>query len=49
MRNTLVVAAVALSAIAGSAIPAAAQGTLKLGYIDPLSGGGASIGEGGLK
>lgn len=49
MRNTLVVAAVALSALAGSAIPAAAQDTLKLGYIDPLSGGGASIGEGGLK
>jgi branched-chain amino acid transport system substrate-binding protein len=26
-----------------------AQDTIKLGYIDPLSGGGASIGEGGLK
>ena len=26
-----------------------AQETVKLGYIDPLSGGGASVGEGGLK
>jgi branched-chain amino acid transport system substrate-binding protein len=25
------------------------QDTVKLGYIDPLSGGGASVGEGGLK
>ena len=49
MRTTLVAAAVALSALAVSAMPAAAQDTLKLGYIDPLSGGGASIGEGGLK
>jgi branched-chain amino acid transport system substrate-binding protein len=29
--------------------PASAQETLKIGYIDPLSGGGASVGEGGLK
>ena len=28
---------------------AAAKETVKLGYIDPLSGGGASVGEGGLK
>ena len=28
---------------------AAAQDTIKIGYIDPLSGGGASIGEHGLK
>ena len=28
---------------------ASAQETVKLGYIDPLSGGGASVGEGGLK
>ncbi|MGC2776109.1 MAG: branched-chain amino acid ABC transporter substrate-binding protein [Bradyrhizobium sp.] len=28
---------------------ASAEDTLKIGYIDPLSGGGASIGEGGLK
>ena len=32
-----------------SAAPALAQDTLKIGYIDPLSGGGASTGEGGLK
>ncbi|MEN3385543.1 MAG: branched-chain amino acid transport system substrate-binding protein, partial [Hyphomicrobiales bacterium] len=29
--------------------PAAAQDTFKIAYIDPLSGGGASIGEVGLK
>ncbi len=29
--------------------PAMAQETVKLGYIDPLSGGGASVGEVGLK
>jgi branched-chain amino acid transport system substrate-binding protein len=29
--------------------PALAQDTVKIGYIDPLSGGGASIGEVGLK
>ncbi|MGJ4882261.1 branched-chain amino acid ABC transporter substrate-binding protein [Bradyrhizobium sp. HKCCYLRH1062] len=28
---------------------AQAEDTVKIGYIDPLSGGGASIGEGGLK
>ncbi len=28
---------------------AMAQETVKIGYIDPLSGGGASVGEGGLK
>ena len=28
---------------------AIAQETVKIGYIDPLSGGGASVGEGGLK
>src|SRR5262249_62085931 len=26
-----------------------AEDTVKIGYIDPLSGGGASVGEGGLK
>ena len=30
-------------------MPAAAEDTVKLAYIDPLSGGGASIGEMGLK
>lgn len=28
---------------------ASAEDTIKIGYIDPLSGGGASVGEGGLK
>jgi branched-chain amino acid transport system substrate-binding protein len=32
-----------------SAAPAFAQDAIKIGYIDPLSGGGASVGEGGLK
>jgi branched-chain amino acid transport system substrate-binding protein len=31
------------------AVPAFAEDTIKIGYIDPLSGGGASIGEVGLK
>jgi branched-chain amino acid transport system substrate-binding protein len=31
------------------AVPASAEDTLKIAYIDPLSGGGASIGEVGLK
>jgi len=31
------------------AVPAFADDTIKIGYIDPLSGGGASIGEVGLK
>ena len=38
--------AVALLTLSGAAH---AQDTLKIGYIDPLSGGGASVGEGGLK
>ena len=32
-----------------AAAPALAQDTVKIGYIDPLSGGGGSVGEGGLK
>jgi branched-chain amino acid transport system substrate-binding protein len=39
----------AAAAIAVATIPAAAEETVKLAYIDPLSGGGASIGEIGLK
>lgn len=38
--------AVALVLLAGGA---QAQSTIKVAYIDPLSGGGASVGEGGLK
>ena len=45
MRRLL--AAVIALPLLGSA--AMAQDTVKFGYIDPLSGGGASVGEGGLK
>jgi branched-chain amino acid transport system substrate-binding protein len=40
------VAAVALPMFSGGAM---AQDTVKIGYIDPLSGGGASVGEVGFK
>jgi branched-chain amino acid transport system substrate-binding protein len=39
----------AAATLAVAALPAAAEDTVKLAYIDPLSGGGASIGEVGLK
>lgn len=48
MRKSLVLAAFALSALGAAAGPAAADGTIKIGYVDPLSGGGASIGQIGL-
>jgi branched-chain amino acid transport system substrate-binding protein len=46
MRRFLIAVAFALPLSAGAAL---AQETLKIGYIDPLSGGGASVGEVGLK
>ncbi len=46
MRKLMIAAAFALPLVGGTAI---AQETVKIGYIDPLSGGGASIGEIGLK
>src|SRR6201997_1585281 len=46
MRKTIITAAMALPLVFGAAH---AQDSLKIGYIDPLSGGGASVGEGGLK
>jgi len=46
MRKLMLAAALTLPL---AAAPAAAQDTLKIGYIDPLSGGGASVGEIGLK
>ena len=49
MRKTLAMTVVALSVLGATAMSAAAEDTVKIGYIDPLSGGGASIGEGGLK
>src|SRR5271163_581901 len=42
------VAGIAL-AFSLTAVPALADDTIKIGYIDPLSGGGASVGEVGLK
>jgi branched-chain amino acid transport system substrate-binding protein len=46
MRKLIITLVLALPAFAGHAH---AQDSIKLGYIDPLSGGGASVGEGGLK
>ncbi|SDF35088.1 branched-chain amino acid transport system substrate-binding protein [Bradyrhizobium brasilense] len=46
MHRLIVAAAAALTVLGG---PASAQESIKIGYIDPLSGGGASVGEGGLK
>jgi branched-chain amino acid transport system substrate-binding protein len=46
MKRLLAAAVIALPMLGSAAI---AQDTVKIGYIDPLSGGGASIGEGGLK
>jgi branched-chain amino acid transport system substrate-binding protein len=46
MRKLMIAAALTLPMFGGVAM---AQETVKIGYIDPLSGGGASIGEVGLK
>ena len=46
MRKLVAMVAAAICLASGAA---AAEDTLKVGYIDPLSGGGASVGEGGLK
>ncbi|QWG25054.1 branched-chain amino acid ABC transporter substrate-binding protein [Bradyrhizobium sediminis] len=46
MRKLVMAAALALPMFG---VPAMAQETVKIAYIDPLSGGGASIGEIGLK
>ena len=46
MRKLMLAAAFALPLVGGTAM---AQETVKIGYIDPLSGGGASVGEIGLK
>jgi branched-chain amino acid transport system substrate-binding protein len=46
MRKIVLAAALALPIFGGSA---SAQETVKIGYIDPLSGGGASVGEVGFK
>src|ERR1700760_2346936 len=49
MRKIFSLTALALSVLGASAMSAAAEDTVKIGYIDPLSGGGASVGEVGLK
>jgi branched-chain amino acid transport system substrate-binding protein len=46
MKRFLAAVAIAAPMFTSAAI---AQETVKIGYIDPLSGGGASVGEGGLK
>jgi branched-chain amino acid transport system substrate-binding protein len=46
MRKAIITAAMALPFFFNAAY---AQDSVKIGYIDPLSGGGASVGEGGLK
>jgi branched-chain amino acid transport system substrate-binding protein len=46
MRKSMMAAALLLPMLGGAAM---AQETVKIGYIDPLSGGGASIGEVGYK
>ena len=44
MRKIFSLTALALSVLGASAMSAAAEDTVKIGYIDPLSGGGASVG-----
>jgi branched-chain amino acid transport system substrate-binding protein len=46
LRTTALIGTAALAFIAG---PAAAQSTIRIAYVDPLSGGMASTGEAGLK
>jgi branched-chain amino acid transport system substrate-binding protein len=46
MRKFMMALIVAAPAVGGHAV---AQESIKIGYIDPLSGGGASVGEIGLK
>lgn len=46
MRKMMMAAILTMPLFAGGAM---AQDTVKIGYIDPLSGGGASVGEVGLK
>jgi branched-chain amino acid transport system substrate-binding protein len=46
MRKIIISAAMTLPFVLGTAH---AEDSVKIGYIDPLSGGGASVGEGGLK
>ncbi|GGC51926.1 branched-chain amino acid ABC transporter substrate-binding protein [Chelatococcus reniformis] len=49
MRSLVIAASLALGAAAAFGASLAQADNLKIGYIDPLSGGGASVGEVGLK
>ena len=49
MTSRVIAMLCATAAAIVAAMPAAAEDTVKIAYIDPLSGGGASIGEVGLK
>ena len=49
MTLRLIAMLCATAAAVIAAMPAIAEDTVKLAYVDPLSGGGASIGEVGLK
>jgi branched-chain amino acid transport system substrate-binding protein len=49
MPSRFIVMLCATAAAVVAAMPATAQESVKIAYIDPLSGGGASIGEVGLK
>ncbi|MFZ5783379.1 MAG: branched-chain amino acid ABC transporter substrate-binding protein [Pseudomonadota bacterium] len=48
MRKAIAFGAVALGIFGTAVAPAGAQDTIKIAYVDPLSGGGASIGQIGL-
>jgi len=48
MMKALTKAALALSMLGFAGMPASAAETLKIGYVDPLSGGGAAAGQIGL-
>jgi branched-chain amino acid transport system substrate-binding protein len=49
MASFLTRALIGATALALLAVPAAAQSTLKIAYVDPLSGGMAATGDAGLK
>src|SRR6202045_2433755 len=49
LRLCLVLSTFSLAQVFFVQVPASAQDSVRIAYIDPLSGGGASIGEVGLK
>jgi branched-chain amino acid transport system substrate-binding protein len=48
MKKAIASIALGLATLGAAAMPAAADGTIKIGYVDPLSGAGASVGQIGL-